>query len=92
MKTQLIQAIAIIALIAFVITLHTISAFAEAKTDFVHLKIDFRPVKLYSEDSLGIEIVPHKTENSERSKIRDGSIAMGFAGGKGTDLETIIAC
>ena len=85
MKTLLRRAFAMIALIAFVVTLLPPSALAEAKTSFAHSQIDSSPAKLYSEDTHGIEIVPHKTENPKRSAIWDGSIAAGFAGGSGTE-------
>ena len=85
MKTLLRRAFAMIALIAFVVTLLPTSALAEAKTSFAHSQIDSSPAKLYSEDTHGIEIVPHKTENPKRSAIWDGSIATGFAGGSGTE-------
>lgn len=70
-----------IALIAFVVTMLPISAFAEARTSFIRSRIDSRPARPDS----GIEIVPHKTENPKRSAIWDGSIAAGFAGGSGTE-------
>ena len=92
MKTLLRRATAMIALIALAVTLLPPSALAEAKTSFVRPQIDSRPAKPDSEaahgiekDSLGIEIVPHKTENPMRSEIWDGSIATGFAGGTGTE-------
>lgn len=81
MKTRLRRALAMIALIAFVVTMLPISAFAEARTSFIRSRIDSRPVQPDS----GIEIVPHKTENPKRSAIWDGSIAAGFAGGSGTE-------
>ena len=70
-----------IALIAFVVTMLPLSAFAEARTSFIRSRIDSRPARPDS----GIEIVPHKTENPKRSAIWDGSIAAGFAGGSGTE-------
>ena len=70
-----------IALIAFVVTMLPLSAFAEARTSFIRSQIDSRPARPDS----GIEIVPHKTENPKRSAIWDGSIAAGFAGGSGTE-------
>ena len=70
-----------IALIAFVVTMLPLSAFAEARTSFMRSRIDSRPARPDS----GIEIVPHKTENPKRSAIWDGSIAAGFAGGSGTE-------
>lgn len=70
-----------IALIAFVVTMLPLSAFAEARTSFIRSRIDSRP----SRPDSGIEIVPHKTENPKRSAIWDGSIAAGFAGGSGTE-------
>ena len=81
MKTRLRRALAMIALIAFVVTILPISAFAEARTSFIRSRIDSRPARPDS----GIEIVPHKTENPKRSAIWDGSIAAGFAGGSGTE-------
>ena len=81
MKTQLRRALAMIALIAFVVTMLPLSAFAEARTSFIRSRIDSRPARPDS----GIEIVPHKTENPKRSAIWDGSIAAGFAGGSGTE-------
>ena len=81
MKTRLRRALAMIALIAFVVTMLPISAFAEARTSFIRSRIDSRPARPDS----GIEIVPHKTENPKRSAIWDGSIAAGFAGGSGTE-------
>ena len=81
MKTRLRRALAMIALIAFVVTMLPISAFAEARTRFIRSRIDSRPARPDS----GIEIVPHKTENPKRSAIWDGSIAAGFAGGSGTE-------
>ncbi len=84
MKIRLRRALAMIALIAFVVTLLPFSALAEAKTSFVRSQIDSRPAKPNSEVALGIEIVPHKTDNPKRSEIWDGSIATGFAGGNGT--------
>ncbi len=92
MKKLLRQATAMIAIIALAVTLISPSALAESKSSFVCSQIDYRPAKLYSEselgieeDSRGIEIVPHKTENPKRSEIWDGSIATGFAGGTGTE-------
>ena len=70
-----------IALIAFVVTMLPLSAFAEARTSFIRSRNDSRPARPDS----GIEIVPHKTENPKRSAIWDGSIAAGFAGGSGTE-------
>lgn len=70
-----------IALIAFIVTMLPLSAFAEARTSFIRSQIDSRPARPDS----GIEIVPHKTENPKRSAIWDGSIAAGFAGGSGTE-------
>ena len=70
-----------IALIAFVVTMLPLSAFAEARTSFIRSRIDSRPAR----PDNGIEIVPHKTENPKRSAIWDGSIAAGFAGGSGTE-------
>ena len=70
-----------IALIAFVVTMLPISAFAEARTSFIRSRIDSRPAR----PDIGIEIVPPKTENPKRSAIWDGSIAAGFAGGSGTE-------
>ena len=70
-----------IALIAFVVTMLPLSAFAEARTSFIRSRIDSHPARPDS----GIEIVPHKTENPKRSAIWDGSIAAGFAGGSGTE-------
>ena len=81
MKTRLRRALAMIALIAFVVTMLPLSAFAEARTSFIRSRIDSRPARPDS----GIEIVPHKTENPKRSAIWDGSIAAGFAGGSGTE-------
>ena len=81
MKTRLRRALAMIALIAFVVTMLPLSAFAEARTSFMRSRIDSRPARPDS----GIEIVPHKTENPKRSAIWDGSIAAGFAGGSGTE-------
>ena len=81
MKTRLRGALAMIALIAFVVTMLPLSAFAEARTSFIRSRIDSRPARPDS----GIEIVPHKTENPKRSAIWDGSIAAGFAGGSGTE-------
>ena len=81
MKTRLRRALAMIALIAFVVTMLPLSAFAEARTSFIRSQIDSRPARPDS----GIEIVPHKTENPKRSAIWDGSIAAGFAGGSGTE-------
>ena len=81
MKTRLRGALAMIALIAFVVTMLPLSAFAEARTSFIRSQIDSRPARPDS----GIEIVPHKTENPKRSAIWDGSIAAGFAGGSGTE-------
>ena len=81
MKTRLRRALAMIALIAFVVTMLPISAFAEARTSFIRSRIDSHPARPDS----GIEIVPHKTENPKRSAIWDGSIAAGFAGGSGTE-------
>ena len=81
MKTLLRRALAMIALIAFVVTMLPLSAFAEARTSFIRSRIDSRPARPDS----GIEIVPHKTENPKRSAIWDGSIATGFAGGSGTE-------
>ena len=81
MKTRLRRALAMIALIAFVVTMLPLSAFAEARTSFIRSRIDSRPARPDS----GIEIVPHKTENPMRSAIWDGSIAAGFAGGSGTE-------
>ena len=81
MKTRLRRALAMIALIAFVVTMLPLSAFAEARTSFIRSRIDSRPARPDSE----IEIVPHKTENPKRSAIWDGSIAAGFAGGSGTE-------
>ena len=81
MKTRLRRAFAMIALIAFVVTMLPLSAFAEARTSFIRSRIDSRPARPDS----GIEIVPHKTENPKRSAIWDGSIAAGFAGGSGTE-------
>ena len=49
-----------IALIAFVVTMLPLSAFAEARTSFIRSRIDSRPARPDS----GIEIVPHKTENA----------------------------
>ena len=70
-----------IALIAFVVTMLPLSAFAEARTSFIRSRIDSRPAR----PDIGIEIVPPKTENPKRSAIWDGSIAAGFAGGSGTE-------
>lgn len=70
-----------IALIAFVVTMLPLSAFAEARTSFIRSRIDSHPARPDS----GIEIVPPKTENPKRSAIWDGSIAAGFAGGSGTE-------
>ena len=81
MKTRLRGALAMIALIAFVVTMLPLSAFAEARTSFIRSRNDSRPARPDS----GIEIVPHKTENPKRSAIWDGSIAAGFAGGSGTE-------
>ena len=81
MKTRLRRALAMIALIAFVVAMLPLSAFAEARTSFIRSRIDSRPARPDS----GIEIVPHKTENPKRSAIWDGSIAAGFAGGSGTE-------
>ena len=81
MKTRLRRALAMIALIAFVVTMLPLSAFAEARTSFIRSRIDSRPARPDS----GIEIVPPKTENPKRSAIWDGSIAAGFAGGSGTE-------
>ena len=81
MKTRLRRALAMIALIAFVVTMLPLSAFAEARTSFIRSRIDSRSARPDS----GIEIVPHKTENPKRSAIWDGSIAAGFAGGSGTE-------
>ena len=81
MKTRLRRALAMIALIAFVVTMLPLSAFAEARTSFIRSRIDSRPAR----PDNGIEIVPHKTENPKRSAIWDGSIAAGFAGGSGTE-------
>ena len=81
MKTRLRRALAMIALIAFVVTMLPLSAFAEARTSFIRSRIDSSPARPDS----GIEIVPHKTENPKRSAIWDGSIAAGFAGGSGTE-------
>ena len=81
MKTRLRRALAMIALIAFVVTMLPLSAFAEARTSFIRSRIDSHPARPDS----GIEIVPHKTENPKRSAIWDGSIAAGFAGGSGTE-------
>ena len=81
MKTLLRRAFAMIALIAFVVTMLPLSAFAEARTSFIRSRIDSRPARPDS----GIEIVPPKTENPKRSAIWDGSIAAGFAGGSGTE-------
>ena len=81
MKTRLRRALAMIALIAFVVTMLPLSAFAETRTSFIRSRIDSRPARPDS----GIEIVPHKTENPKRSAIWDGSIAAGFAGGSGTE-------
>ena len=81
MKTRLRRALAMLALIAFVVTMLPLSAFAEARTSFIRSRIDSRPARPDS----GIEIVPHKTENPKRSAIWDGSIAAGFAGGSGTE-------
>ena len=81
MKTRLRRAFAMIALIAFVVTMLPLSAFAEARTSFIRSRNDSRPARPDS----GIEIVPHKTENPKRSAIWDGSIAAGFAGGSGTE-------
>ena len=81
MKTRLRRAFAMIALIAFVVTMLPLSAFAEARTSFIRSRIDSRPAR----PDNGIEIVPHKTENPKRSAIWDGSIAAGFAGGSGTE-------
>ena len=81
MKTRLRRALAMIALIAFVVTMLPISAFAEARTSFIRSRIDSRPAR----PDIGIEIVPPKTENPKRSAIWDGSIAAGFAGGSGTE-------
>ena len=81
MKTRLRRALAMIALIAFVVTMLPLSAFAEAKTSFIRSRIDSHPARPDS----GIEIVPPKTENPKRSAIWDGSIAVGFAGGSGTE-------
>ena len=81
MKTRLRRALAMIALIAFVVAMLPLSAFAEARTSFIRSRIDSRPARPDS----GIEIVPHKTENPMRSAIWDGSIAAGFAGGSGTE-------
>ena len=81
MKTRLRRALAMIALIAFVVTMLPLSAFAEARMSFIRSRIDSRPARPDS----GIEIVPHKTENPKRSAIWDGSIAAGFAGGSGTE-------
>ena len=81
MKTRLRRALAMIALIAFVVTMLPLSAFAEARTSFIRSRIDSRPAR----PDIGIEIVPPKTENPKRSAIWDGSIAAGFAGGSGTE-------
>ena len=81
MKTRLRRALAVIALIAFVVTMLPLSAFAEARTSFIRSRIDSRPAR----PDIGIEIVPPKTENPKRSAIWDGSIAAGFAGGSGTE-------
>ena len=81
MKTRLRRALAMIALIAFVVTMLPLSAFAEARMSFIRSRIDSRPARPDS----GIEIVPPKTENPKRSAIWDGSIAAGFAGGSGTE-------
>ena len=81
MKTRLRRALAMIALIAFVVTMLPLSAFAEARTSFIRSRIDSHPARPDS----GIEIVPPKTENPKRSAIWDGSIAVGFAGGSGTE-------
>ena len=81
MKTRLRRALAMIALIAFVVTMLPLSAFAEARTSFIRSRIDSHPARPDS----GIEIVPPKTENPKRSAIWDGSIAAGFAGGSGTE-------
>ena len=81
MKTRLRRALAMIALIAFVVTMLPLSAFAEARTSFIRSRIDSRSARPDS----GIEIVPHKTENPKRSAIWDGSIAADFAGGSGTE-------
>ena len=81
MKTRLRRALAMIALIAFVVTMLPLSAFAEARTSFIRSRIDSRPAR----PDNGIEIVPPKTENPKRSAIWDGSIAAGFAGGSGTE-------
>ena len=81
MKTRLRRALAMIALIAFVVTMLPLSAFAEARTSFICSRIDSRPAR----PDIGIEIVPPKTENPKRSAIWDGSIAAGFAGGSGTE-------
>ena len=70
-----------IALIAFVVTMLPLSAFAEARTSFIRSRIDSRPAR----PDIGIEIVPPKTENPKRSALWDGSIAAGFAGGSGTE-------
>ena len=81
MKTRLRRALAMIALIAFVVTMLPLSAFAEARTSFIRSRIDSRPAR----PDIGIEIVPPKTKNPKRSAIWDGSIAAGFAGGSGTE-------
>ena len=81
MKTRLRRALAMIALIAFVVTMLPLSAFAEARTSFIRSRIDSRPAR----PDIGIEIVPPKTENPKCSAIWDGSIAAGFAGGSGTE-------
>ncbi len=38
-------------------------------------------------EELGIELVPHNTDNPPRSEVWDGSIAAGFAGGSGTQYD-----
>ena len=90
MRTLLRRVLAIIALMAFAVTLLPPSALAEARTSFVRPQIDSRPAKLYSEAAKGIEIVPHKTENPMRSEIWDGSIATSFAGGSGTEEDPLL--
>ena len=69
MKTRLRRALAMIALIAFVVTMLPLSAFAEARTSFIRSRIDSRPARPDS----GIEIVPHKTENTTEAEKSEDS-------------------
>lgn len=83
MKTRLRRALAMIALIAFIVTMLPLSAFAEARTSFIRSRIDSRPARPDS----GIEIVPHKTET--RSAVPFGTAVSLRALPEAAALKTI---